>query len=111
MKGVNDDADTLEALMRALVETRVKPYYLHHGDLAPGTAHLRTTIPDGQALMRALRARLSGLAMPTYVLDIPSAHGKVPIGPEYLYASEAGYTLHDAHGEAHAYQDCCAGPR
>ena len=80
LKGVNDDADTLEALMRGFVEMRVKPYYLHHGDLAPGTAHLRTTIAEGQALMRALRARLSGLALPTYVLDIPGAHGKVPVG-------------------------------
>ena len=59
----------------------MKPYYLHHGDLAPGTAHLRTTIAEGQALMRALRERLSGLALPLYVLDIPGAHGKVPIGP------------------------------
>ena len=90
LKGVNDDADTLEALMRGFVEMRVKPYYLHHGDLAPGTAHLRTTIAEGQTLMRALRARLSGLALPTYVLDIPGAHGKVPIGPDYLRATGAG---------------------
>ena len=109
LKGVNDDADTLEALMRRLVETRVKPYYLHHGDLAPGTAHFRTTIAAGQALMRSLRARLSGLAMPTYVLDIPGAHGKVPIGPDYVSAqSAAGYRLRDAHGDMHAYADCCA---
>jgi lysine 2,3-aminomutase len=110
LKGVNDDADTLEALMRALVETRVKPYYLHHGDLAPGTAHFRTTIAEGQALMRALRTRLSGLALPTYVLDIPGAHGKVPIGPAYLAANAPGYTVHDARGHAHAYEDCCAPP-
>ncbi len=109
LRGVNDDADTLEALMRALVETRVKPYYLHHGDLAPGTAHFRTTIAEGQALMRALRARLSGLALPTYVLDIPGAHGKVPIGPAHLSPGAEGYTLRDAHGEPHSYEDCCAG--
>ena len=84
LRGVNDDADTLEALMRAFVEARVKPYYLHHADLAPGTAHLRTTIAEGQALMRELRRRLSGLALPTYVLDIPGARGKVPIGPNYV---------------------------
>jgi lysine 2,3-aminomutase len=109
LRGVNDDVDTLDALMRALVETRVKPYYLHHGDLAPGTAHLRTTIAKGQALMRELRGRLSGLALPTYVLDIPGAHGKVPIGPEYLSASAHGYTVLDPRGDAHAYDDCCAG--
>jgi len=84
LRGVNDDADTLEALMRGLVEARVTPYYLHHGDLAPGTAHFRTTIAEGQALVRALHARLSGLAMPTYVLDIPGGHGKVQVGPAYL---------------------------
>ncbi len=75
---------TLGALMRALVESRIKPYYLHHGDLAPGTAHLRTSIAEGQALMRALRGRISGLCQPTYVLDIPGGHGKSPIGPHYL---------------------------
>ena len=84
LKGVNDDATVLEALMRAFVENRVKPYYLHHGDLAPGTAHFRTTIAEGQALMRALRGRVSGLAQPTYVVDLPGGHGKVPVGPTYL---------------------------
>ena len=109
LRGINDDADTLEALMRAFVEARVKPYYLHHGDLAPGTAHLRTTIAEGQALMRALRERLSGLALPLYVLDIPGAHGKVPIGPGYLTqrADVSGYTVEDARGEPHVYMDCC----
>ena len=89
LRGVNDDVQTLEALMRGFVEMRVKPYYLHHGDLAPGTAHLRTTIDEGQALMRALRARLSGLALPTYVLDIPGAHGKVPVGPTFVQPTVA----------------------
>src|SRR5262249_32402516 len=71
LKGVNDDAATLAALMRGFVAARIKPYYLHHGDLAPGTSHLRTTIDEGQALMRALHGRHSGLCQPTYVLDIP----------------------------------------
>ena len=90
LKDVNDDADTLEALMRAFVEARVKPYYLHHPDLAPGTAHFRLPIARGQALMRELRRRLSGLAMPTYVLDQPDAHGKTPIGPSYATEAEDG---------------------
>ena len=81
LRGVNDDAATLEALMRALVECRVKPYYLHHPDLAPGTSHFRVSIAEGQALVRQLRGRLSGLAQPTYVLDIPGGFGKVPVGP------------------------------
>jgi lysine 2,3-aminomutase len=110
LRGVNDDVDTLEALMRAFVETRIKPYYLHHGDLAPGAAHFRTTIAAGQALMRQLRGRLSGLAQPTYVLDIPGAHGKIPIGPGYVEATEEGYRLTDPSGAAHSYEDCCAPP-
>jgi lysine 2,3-aminomutase len=80
LKGVNDDADTLGALMRAFVECRIKPYYLHHLDRAPGTAHFRTTIADGQKLMRVLRASHSGLCQPTYVVDGPGGQGKVPVG-------------------------------
>ena len=111
LKGINDDADTLEALLRRLVEMRVTPYYLHHGDLAPGTAHLRTTISEGRALMRTLRARLSGLAMPTYVLDIPGAYGKVPLGPDYVHAAGCGsYTIEDNDARSHAYTDACAAP-
>jgi len=105
LKGVNDDVATLEALMRAFVEARVKPYYLHHPDLAPGTSHLRVRISEGQALMRALRQKLSGLAMPTYVLDIPGAHGKVPIGPNYVEADEEGYRIADPSGAATRYRD------
>jgi lysine 2,3-aminomutase len=84
LRGVNDNAAALEALMRALVECRIKPYYLHHGDLAPGTSHLRTTLEQGQELMRVLRGRVSGLCQPDYVLDIPGGHGKAPVGPNYL---------------------------
>ena len=84
LRGVNDDPETLAALMRAFVESRIKPYYLHHGDLAPGASHHRTTVAEGRALMRELRGALSGLAQPTYVLDIPGGHGKVPVGPDYL---------------------------
>lgn len=104
LKGVNDDATTLGALMRALVECRIKPYYVHHGDLAPGTAHMRTSIEDGQALMRALRGRFSGLCQPTYVLDIPGGHGKSPIGPSYLRSTHDGRTeVEDFNGAWHCY--------
>src|SRR6185436_6769304 len=84
LAGVNDTPRALEELMRALVECRIKPYYLHHADLAPGTSHLRTAISTGQDLMRALRGRLSGLCQPSYVLDIPGGRGKSPIGPSYI---------------------------
>jgi lysine 2,3-aminomutase len=112
LRGVNDDAATLEALMRAFVENRIKPYYLHHGDLAPGTAHLRTTIAEGQELMRRLRGRVSGLCQPEYVLDVPGGHGKAPIGPTYLshasstgcdLSSEAQYRIVDYCGDVHLY--------
>jgi lysine 2,3-aminomutase len=99
LAGVNDDTETLTALMRAMVETRIKPYYLHHGDLAPGTSHLRTSIDEGQALMRAMRGAVSGLCQATYILDIPGGHGKVPVGPDYL----ADGWVEDPAGRVHAY--------
>jgi lysine 2,3-aminomutase len=110
LRGVNDDAATLEALMRVFVECRIKPYYLHHGDLAPGTGHLRTTLAQGQGLMRALRGRVSGLCQPDYVLDIPGGHGKVPVGPDYLSRADSGehrpesrYRVIDYCGDVHLY--------
>ena len=101
LRGVNDDPDTLAALMRAFVECRIKPYYLHHGDLAPGTGHLRTTLAEGRALMRSLRGRISGLCQPTYVLDIPGGHGKAPVGPDYL--GDDGASVRDPSGRTHPY--------
>ena len=101
LRGVNDNVDTLGALMRALVECRIKPYYLHHADLAHGTAHLRTSIAEGQTLIRALHGRYSGLCQPHYVLDIPGGHGKSPIGPAYLSAD--GNEITDFKGARHAY--------
>jgi lysine 2,3-aminomutase len=100
LRGVNDDPDVLGGLMRAFVETRIRPYYLHHGDHAPGTAHLRTTVDEGRALMRAIRGRFSGLCQPTYVLDIPDGHGKVPIGPDYLATTGE---VEDPNGGGHVY--------
>ena len=103
LAGINDDAGILGALMRAFVECRVKPYYLHHGDLAPGTSHFRVPIAEGQALMRALRGRVSGLCQPTYVLDIPGGYGKSPIGPGYLSSEEGAVTIEDFQGRGHRY--------
>ena len=99
LRGVNDDPQTLAALLRAFVETRIKPYYLHHGDLAPGTSHLRTSLDEGRALVRALRGDVSGLAQPTYVLDIPGGHGKAPVGPDHW----DGAAVEDPWGGRHAY--------
>lgn len=103
LRGVNDDVETLAALMRAFVENRVKPYYLHHPDLAPGTSHFRLGIAEGQALVAALRGRLSGLAQPTYVLDIPGGHGKAVISSSPISGNDGCYTVHDWQGTAHTY--------
>jgi len=90
--------------MLAMVESRVKPYYLHHGDLAPGTGHLRTGLAEGRALMRAMRGTVSGLCQPTYVLDIPGGHGKAPIGPDHLSRDpDGGLWVEDPDGVRRAY--------
>ena len=103
LKGVNDDPQTLEALMRAFVETRIKPYYLHHADLAPGTAPFRTTLADGQALVRGLRGRVSGLCQPTYMLDIPGGHGKAPLTPCHLHGEGEALEVEAPNGVRHRY--------
>jgi lysine 2,3-aminomutase len=103
LRGVNDDVAVLGALMQAFVETRIKPYYLHHADLAPGTSHLRLTLAEGQALMRGLRGTYSGLCQPTFVLDIPGGHGKAPVGPSYVEEGVGGVVVADPWGVGHAY--------
>jgi len=110
LKGVNNDAETLIALMRALVESGVKPYYLHHADLAPGTSHFRTTIAEGQKLMRELHAQTSGLCLPSYVLDIPGgyAKAKLELCDADLQAGEPyediqSYFVRDGRDELHPY--------
>jgi lysine 2,3-aminomutase len=105
LRGINDDAAVLEALFRGLVAMRVKPYYLHHADLARGTAHFRTGVAAGQRLVRSLRGRVSGLCQPTYVLDIPDGYGKVPIAPCAVTPDGAsdGWLVEDGAGVRHAY--------
>ncbi len=105
LKGVNDDADALEALMRALVEARVKPYYLHHLDKAPGTSHFRCSIEEGRRLTRQLHQRASGLAQPAYVLDIPGGHGKAPLAAPAVRKTETGYEVRDKDGVWRDYSD------
>jgi lysine 2,3-aminomutase len=105
LRGVNDDAGILAALMRAFLENRIKPYYLHHPDLAPGTAHFRLRLDEGLALMRQLRGRLSGLAMPAYMLDIPGGFGKVPLESGHLEKTADGWRVRDHQGRWHPYVD------
>lgn len=104
LKGINDDPSVLADLMRAFVETRIKPYYLHHPDLAPGTSHFRLDIEEGQKIVAALRGRISGLCQPTYVLDLPGGHGKAPIGQNAATKHADGcYTVSDFNGNDHSY--------
>ncbi|NYZ13127.1 lysine-2,3-aminomutase-like protein [Azospirillum sp. RWY-5-1] len=104
LKGVNDEAAVLEALFRALVRNRIKPYYLHHPDLAPGTSHFRPSVERGQDLVDALRGHVSGLCQPTYVLDIPGGHGKAPIGRCAIETHGGdGHGIRDYQGRRHRY--------
>jgi lysine 2,3-aminomutase len=108
LRGINDTPEILTALMRAFVETRIKPYYLHHLDRAPGTEHFRTSIKSGQNLAAHLKRNASGLCQPAYMLDIPGGFGKVPIGPTYLHATVAApdrtaHQVADPSGETHTY--------
>ncbi|RFB87577.1 lysine 2,3-aminomutase [Rhizobium leguminosarum bv. trifolii] len=104
LKGVNDDPDVLAELMKAFVEIRVKPYYLHHPDLAPGTGHFRVTIEEGQRIVAALRGRISGLCQPTYILDIPGGYGKAVVsGSAIRVIGEGCYSVSDYRGDEHSY--------
>ncbi|MCE6951469.1 lysine-2,3-aminomutase-like protein [Cereibacter sphaeroides] len=106
LRGVNDSADALEALFRALLRLRVKPYYLHHCDLARGAGHFRTTIALGRQIMAELRRRLTGIGLPTYVLDIPGGFGKVPVTGDHLVEDGPGrWLVRDPDGRMHPYAD------
>lgn len=107
LKGVNADAATLEALFRALIAAGVKPYYLHHMDLAPGTRRFRTTLAEGERLMAELARRLTGIARPAYVIDIPGGYGKIVVGADTVLRDPATgkVTLIDREGRRHGYSE------
>jgi lysine 2,3-aminomutase len=106
LRGINDSPAALTDLFRAMVANRIKPHYLHHGDLARGTSHFRLSLAEGQNLMRRLRGHTSGLLQPTYILDIPGGHGKVPVGPGYAAPNDDGsWTVTDPWGCSHHYDD------
>jgi lysine 2,3-aminomutase len=103
LRGVNDDIETLAALMRAFVEARIKPYYLHHPDLAPGTSHFRLDLQKGRALITGLRDRVSGLCQPTYVLDIPGGVSKAVASASDLELTEGMCTVRGRDGSQRLY--------
>jgi lysine 2,3-aminomutase len=104
LRGINDSPEELEALCRRLIQLRVKPYYLHHADLARGTGHFRTSFDDGVELMRSMRRNVSGICQPMYVLDIPGGYGKVPLDSSFVRRGLDGKCyVQDHDGKLHAY--------
>ncbi len=93
LRGVNDEPQTLEALFRGLVGSRVRPYYLMQMDPVSGSGHLRTPLRRGMELMASLQGRLSGIALPKLIVDTPGGLGKVPIGPNYIRSTTDGVTV------------------
>ncbi len=101
---VNDCPDVLDKLYRALIANHVQPYYLHHPDLAKGTSHFRLSIERGQKIYKELLGKLSGIARPHYMLDIPGGHGKVPVSRDYIESVGDGiYLITDYRGQKHFY--------
>ncbi len=92
LKGINDDAAVLAELFRGLVRQRVRPYYLLQMDPVVGTSHLRTPVNRGREIMGQLQGRLSGIALPKFIVDTPGGFGKVPAGPSYVVAEAPGVT-------------------
>ena len=104
LKKVNDSVPVLEELFHCLVRHRIKPYYLFQGDLAPGTAHLRVSLRKGLDLMKELRRRISGLALPVYAVDLPGGGGKIPLTESYISGlTSQGWELKDALGNIYMY--------
>ena len=104
LHGVNDQVDVLADLMQALVAHRIRPYYLHHPDLAPGTGHFRLSVEEGQALYSALRDRVSGLAVPHYVIDIPGGVSKANAAASDVIEAAEGRALRGRDGKLHPYR-------
>jgi lysine 2,3-aminomutase len=105
LRGVNDDPAVLERLFRGMVAARVRPYYLHHPDLARGTSHFRLSLAEGRRIVDTLRGRVSGLCQPSYVLDTPGGYGKVPVGRSHAEpeGDSGRWIVEDYRGGRHRY--------
>ena len=88
LKGVNDDAETLEKLFRQLIAIKVKPHYLYHVDPVRGVRHFATGIEKGLEILKEFRSKLSSLAVPTFAIDLPEGGGKVALQPQYCCNNE-----------------------
>jgi lysine 2,3-aminomutase len=106
LRGINDDADTIEQLNRWLVRQRCRPYYLFQCDPVRGSAHLRTPIETGLRILDQLRGRLSGLAIPQFVVDLPGGGGKVALTPDRVIARQGRrWRFRGANGNEFEYVD------
>jgi lysine 2,3-aminomutase len=106
LRGVNSSARILQDLFERLLTFRVRPYYLHQGDLARGTAHLRTPLEAGVAILEALRGRTSGLAIPHLAVDLPGGGGKVTVQPSWRLGREgSAHRFRNFRGEEYVYED------
>jgi len=104
LKGVNDDVEVMRKLMLSLIKIKVRPYYLFHCDPTKGIRHFRTTVWKGLEIMEGLRGHISGLAVPTYVIDAPGGGGKIPIMPNYIISmSEERIVLRNFEGSIVSY--------
>ncbi|HEX2139932.1 MAG TPA: KamA family radical SAM protein [Woeseiaceae bacterium] len=106
LRGVNDELETLRALMHGLLRIRVKPYYLYQCDPISGSAHFRTPVEKGVELIRGLRGHTTGYAVPTFVVDAPAGGGKIPIAPDYVQGYDGGDLLLNSYdGGTYRYPD------
>jgi lysine 2,3-aminomutase len=105
LKGVNDDLGTIRALLRGLLRIKVRPYYLFHCDPVTGAGHFRTSVWKGIEIMEGLRGHMSGIGIPTYVVDSPHGGGKIPLMPNYLVSmSDDAVILRNYEGMLIRYQ-------
>jgi lysine 2,3-aminomutase len=105
LKGVNDSLETMRGLMRALLRIKVRPYYIFHCDPVIGAGHFRTSVWKGLEIMEGLRGHMSGLGIPTYVVDSPHGGGKIPLMPNYMVsASDDAVVLRNYEGMLIRYQ-------
>lgn len=106
LRGLNSSARTLVDLNERLLTFRVRPYYLHQGDLVGGTAHLRTPLEAGVEILRAMRGRTSGLAIPHLAVDLPGGGGKVTLQPSWVEGRDGdGHLLRSWRGTVHRYPE------
>ena len=104
LRDINDRAEVLAELFQKLLSLRVRPYYLMQMDLTRGAAHFRTPLSTGLEIMGTLRNRISGMAIPHFVIDLPGGRGKVPLVPDWVESVEEGaLTLRDYRGEVCTY--------